>query len=83
MMQVSLIWLMGSCPALIYSRAIVMLAWICWANYRVGVRISPRMQWGRFFSWMLSRRYWSYERMGAAKARVLPEPVWAAMRKSW
>lgn len=64
------------------SSAKMMFFSICWASSLVGVRMSPKIFLGKCSNPKFSFRYCSSEMMGAAKARVLPEPVCAAMRKS-
>lgn len=82
MMQVTFICSFGSLPSFTVVRAIEILASICWASSCVGVRTSPKIHWGRDGIPKSCLILSSSERMGAAKARVFPDPVWAATRKS-
>lgn len=52
---------------------------ICWANYLVGVIIKHKALFG---SVILSEKFNKSDMIGAAKAKVFPEPVCEAMRKS-
>ena len=51
---------------------------ICTASSRVGTRISARAVFGR----RLLPSAMIFDRIGSAKAAVLPEPVWATPRMS-
>lgn len=59
-----------------------MFAYICWASYLVGVIIRPSKALGSFYKLLFKCRSRIYDKIGKAKASVLPEPVWDAIRKS-
>lgn len=66
----------------IFAKIWLIFAYICWANSLVGVIIKPRRADGIFYSALFEWKSKISDKIGRAKARVLPEPVWDAMRKS-
>lgn len=81
-MQVTFICSIGFLFELITSKARMIFLWICCASSRVGVSMSPMRQCGRCVISMCSLSASSSESMGALKAKVFPDPVCAATRKS-
>ena len=81
-MHATFIWSIGLLDSFILERAKAMLLSICCANYLVGVKIRPIIHCGSLGKDKFYLSLWSYERIGAAKANVFPEPVCAATKKS-